>query len=58
MKSILTKRIAAKKMDAATNIQKVVKGHKVRKQLPELMEEADRQQIINKINQVEQRANK
>ena len=35
-----------------------MRGHKVRKQLPELMEEADRQQMIDKINQVEQRANR
>ena len=33
---------------AATNIQKVVRGVKVRKQLPEIMEEADRQAIIKK----------
>jgi hypothetical protein len=45
-------------INAGTKIQKVVRGHKVRKQLPELMEEADRQAIINKINQVEQRANR
>ncbi len=46
------------KTAAATNIQKVVRGHKVRKQLPEIMEEVDRQAIIDKINQVEQRANR
>ena len=33
---------------AATNIQKVVRGVKVRKRLPEIMEEADRQAIIKK----------
>ena len=45
-------------INAGKKIQKVVRGHKVRKQLPELMEEADRQQMIDKINQVEQRANR
>ena len=44
--------------NAGTKIQKVVRGHKIRKQLPEIIEEHDRQQIINKINEVEQRANK
>jgi hypothetical protein len=43
---------------AATKIQKVVRGHKIRKQLPEIIEEHDRQQIIKKINETEQRANK
>jgi hypothetical protein len=42
---------------AATKISKVIKGHKVRKQLPEIIEEYDRQQMIDKINKVEQRAN-
>jgi hypothetical protein len=51
MKSLLNKRIAA------TKISKVVRGHKVRKQLPEIMEDYDRQQMIDRINQVEQRAN-
>ena len=41
----------------ATKIQKVVRGHISRNQLPEIMEEADRQAMINRINQVEQRAN-
>jgi hypothetical protein len=43
---------------AATKISKVIRGHKVRKQLPEIIEEYDRQQLINKVNKVEQRANK
>jgi hypothetical protein len=49
---------AIKKVKAATNIQKIVRGHKTRKQLPEIIEEYDRQQLINKINNVEQRANR
>ena len=44
--------------NATTKIQKVVRGHKIRKQLPEIIEEYDKQQMINKINNVEQRANK
>jgi hypothetical protein len=44
--------------NATTKIQKVVRGHKIRKQLPEIIEEYDRQQMINKINDVEQKANK
>ncbi len=43
--------------NAATKISKVVRGHKVRKQLPEMIEDIDRQKIIDKINKVEQRAN-
>ncbi len=45
---------------AATKISKVIRGHKVRKQLPEIIEEYDRQQLelINKVNEIEQRANK
>ena len=45
-------------INAGTKIQKVVRGHKTRKQLPEIIEEYDRQQLINKINNVEQRANR
>ena len=43
---------------SATDIQRAFRGHKVRKQLPEIIEEYDRQQLINKVNEIEQRANK
>jgi hypothetical protein len=43
---------------AATKISKVIRGHKVRKQLPEIIEDYDRQQLINKVDKVEQRVNK
>ena len=45
-------------IDAGKKIQKVVRGHKVRKQLPEIIEDYDRQQLINKVDKVEQRVNK
>ncbi len=44
--------------DAASTIQKVVRGHKVRKQLPEMIDEYDTRPIIDKVNKLEQRANK
>ena len=46
-----------KKGKAATTIQKRMRGIITRNKLPEIMEEADRQAIMNRINQVEQRAN-
>jgi hypothetical protein len=49
---------AIKKVKAATNIQKIVRGHKTRKQLPEIIEEYDRQQLMNKVDNIEQRANR
>jgi hypothetical protein len=44
-------------IDAGKKIQKVVRGHKVRNQLPEIIEDYDRQQLINKVDKVEQRLN-
>ena len=44
--------------NAATKISKVVRGHNTRKQLPEIIEDYDRQQLINKVDKVEQRVNK
>ena len=43
---------------AGLKIQKVVRGHNTRKKLPDIMLESDINNIMNKINQTEQRANR
>ncbi len=45
-----------KKQDAALTIQKVVRGHKTRKGVPGIIEEHNIQQTINKVDNVEQKA--
>jgi len=43
---------------AATKIQKVVRGNKTRKRLPDMIDEYNTQLLIDKVNKLEQRANK
>jgi len=43
--------------NAASTIQKVLRGHKSRKEIPGIIEEHNLQQIIKKVDDVEQKAN-
>jgi hypothetical protein len=40
---------------AATKVSKVVRGHRTRKEIPGIIEEYDRQQLINKVDNLEQK---
>jgi hypothetical protein len=47
-----------RRTNAATTIQNVVRGNKTRKRLPDMIEEYNTQLLIDKVNKLEQRANK